>query len=187
VTFRFLRLLALQLLLVLSCGLAAAADNVEITSARIDATEDGYRLYAAYSFDLTHGMEDAIQHGVPLAFTTDVQVIKPRWYWRDEVVVDTRRTVRIFYDVLTRFYHVSYLGTGLSQRFNTLEDALFTIRRTTMIIAPRGALKPGENYTVTLKMGIDRELLSKPFQVNAFNNAEWRLNSNTKKFIYRAE
>ena len=27
----------------------------------------------------------------------------------------------------------------------------------------------------------------KPIQVNAFNDSDWRLNSNTKRFTYRAE
>ena len=36
-------------------------------------------------------------------------------------------------------------------------------------------------------MGMDRDYLPKPIQVNAFNNSEWRLASNKKTFQYRAE
>ena len=50
----------------------------------IEATEDGYRLAASYAFELNHGLEDAIQHGVQLYFTTEVELTRPRWYWRDE-------------------------------------------------------------------------------------------------------
>jgi hypothetical protein len=54
-------------------------------------------------------------------------------------------------------------------------------------VAPRGALKPGETYNVTVRMGIDRNYLPKPIQVNAFNNSEWRLASDKKTFQYKAE
>ena len=36
-------------------------------------------------------------------------------------------------------------------------------------------------------MYMDREYLQKPLQVDAFNNADWRLASNKKTFTYRAE
>jgi hypothetical protein len=189
VTFRILRLLALQLLLMFACAAPAAAaeTSVEITHAHIDATDEGYRLSVAYAFDLNHGLEDAIQHGVPLYFTTEIDVVRPRWNRRDEEAISKRITARNFYDVLTRQYHVTYTDS-VRQTFNTLDEALFTIRRPSrFLIGPKGALKPGETYTVTLKMGMDREYFSKPIQVNAFNNAEWRLNSNTKRFTYKAE
>ncbi len=187
VTLRFLRLLACQLLLTFACAQAVAAEGVDITHASIEATEDGYKLAASYSFDLNHGLEDAIQHGVPLFFTTEIELTRPRWYWTDDRAVAARQTTRITYNVLTRQYHVSVNG-GVQQSFPTLDDALFLIRRPSRwLIAPRGALKPGETYTVTLKMGMDREYLAKPIQVNAINNAEWRLTSNKKSFPYKAE
>lgn len=185
-TLRLLRLLAVQLLLVFACAQAQAAD-VEITRAAIDKTEEGYRLDANYAFELNPAMKDAIEHGIPLYFTTEIQVTRPRWYWRDEVAIRARQTARISYDVLIRQYHVSYVGS-VRQTFGTLEDAMFYIRRPgRWIIGPRNALKSGETYQVTLKMGMDREYLSKPIQVNAFNDSDWRLNSNTKRFNYRAE
>lgn len=185
-TFRLLRLFACQLLLALACAQAQAAD-VQITHAHIDRTEEGYRLSASYAFDLNPAMEDAIQHGVPLYFSTEIEVTLPRWYWRDKVAIRARQTARISYNVLTRQYHVSYIGS-VQQSFATLEDALFYIRRPgRWLIGGRGALKPGEEYEVTLRMGMDRQYLSKPIQVNAFNDSDWRLNSNVKRFTYRAE
>jgi len=188
VTLRFFRLLACQLLLLMACLQAQAADGVvEITRAQIEASEEGYKLAAAYSFDLTHGLEEALQHGVQLHFTTRIELTRPRWYWLDEKTVTARQTVRISYNVLTRQYHVSILGS-VQQSFPTLDEALFLIRRPSRwLIAARGALKPGEVYNVSLRMDLDREYLSKPIQVNAFNNSDWRLSSNKKTFTYRAE
>ncbi len=188
-TKRFFRLFVCQLLLVLACALAQAhaADDVDITHAHLEAGEEGYKLAASYAFDLNRGLEDAIQHGVQLYFTTDIELTRPRWYWFDEKAIVAKQTSRISYNVLTRQYHVAIIGS-VQQNFASLEDALFLIRRPSRwLIAPRGALKAGEIYNVTLRMGMDRDYLSKPIQVNALNNSDWRLSSNKKSFLYRAE
>jgi hypothetical protein len=176
------------LLLLFACGLASAADNVDITMARIELTDEGYKLNATYAFELNRELEDTIQHGVPLSFTTSVEITRPRWYWRDEVAASTRYTIRITYDPLLRQYNISPNGSLVTRRVSTLEDALDLIRRPgRWLVAPKGALKPGEVYHVTMQMGIDRELLAKPLQVNAFNNAGWILSSTKKTFLYKAE
>ena len=186
VTTRLFRLLALLLMLACTMPRAQAADMVEITRAYIESSEEGYKLAATYSFDLNHDLDDAVQHGVPLFFTTEIELTRPRWYWFDEKAIVARQTSRLSYNVLTRQYHVS--GGGLQQSFPTLDDALFLIRRPSRwLVAPRGALKVGQTYTVTLRMGMDRDYLPKPIQVNAFNNSDWRLASNKKTFLYTAE
>lgn len=186
-TRRFFRLLACQLLLLFACAQALAADGVDIMRHQIEASEDGYKLAASYSFDLNPGLADAIQSGVQIYFTTEIELTRPRWYWFAEKTISAKQTSRISYDLLTRQYHVFTKGS-VPISFATLEDALFLIRRPSRwLIAPKGALKPGEVYEVSLRMGMDRDYLPKPIQVNAFNNAEWRLASPRKTFIYRAE
>jgi hypothetical protein len=170
-------------MLVFACT-ANAADGIEITRARIELAEDGYRLNAAYAFELNESLHDAIQHGVKLFFTTEVELTRPRWYWYDDRAVAQRQTVRLSYDVLTRQYVVVVLGR-MQQSFATLEDAMVLVRRTNWLIAPRGALKPGESYNVTLRMFMDRERLTKPIQTAS--SGKWQLESKDKKFQYRAE
>jgi hypothetical protein len=174
-------------MLALTCATAQAAEGIEITRASIEASDDGYRLSAAYSFDLTPGLEQAIQHGVPLSFTTEIELTRPRWWWTDDKAAAARRTVKLNYDPLFRVYHLSALGS-IQQNFDTLDQALLAIRRPARwLIAPKGALKPGEVYNVTVRMFMDRDYLSKPLQIDAFNNSDWRLGSHKKTFTYRAE
>jgi hypothetical protein len=191
VTFRFARFLFWQLLLMLACalpqGARAAEGTVEITRANIEAAEEGYRLNTAYSFDLSHGVEDALQYGVSVNFTTEISFTRPRWYWFDEKAVTARRTHKLWYNVLTRQYHVQIVGS-VQQNFESLDEALFYIRRPSRwVVAPRGLLRVGELYNVTLSMGMDRDFLPKPIQVNAFNNRDWTLSSQKRTFQYRAE
>ena len=109
-TLRFFCLLACQLLLVFACTQARAADGVDITQAEIQFTEEGYRLNARFSFELNHELQEAVQNGIKLAFTTEIEMTRPRWCWRDEKAVFSKRTISISYDVLTRQYNVSSGG-----------------------------------------------------------------------------
>jgi hypothetical protein len=166
---------------------ARAADGVEITRANIESSEDGYRLSLGVSFELTRGLEDAVTRGIPLYFTTEVQLTRPRWYWFDEKAISTSQTVRISYNVLTHQYHAAISGR-LQQSFSTLDDALSLVRRPgRWVIAENGALKPGETYNVAVRMGLDLARLAKPFQVHAINSSDWRFSSDWKHFTYKAE
>ncbi|MGS0740984.1 DUF4390 domain-containing protein [Glaciimonas sp. GG7] len=166
---------------------AHATDGAEMTKAHIETSDDGYRLSVAFSLDLNRGLEDAINRGVPLYFTTEVELTRPRWYWFDEKAINATQTIRISYNVLTRRYHAAISGS-LQQSFDTLEDALSLIRRPSRwVIADKGALQIGEVYKVAVRMGLDLAQLPKPFQVNALNNSDWRLSSDWKTFNYKAE
>ena len=192
VTRRLFRFLLASLLLTLALLAllpqpAHAAEGVEIRRALVEATEDGYRLSATYGFELSHEMEDALQYGKPLYFYTEIEFTRPRWYWFDEKAITARQTVSLSYNVLTRQYNVAVSGS-VHQSFSSLEDALFLIRRPNRwLVAPRGALKVGENYTVKLSMGLDPNYVPKPLKVNALNNSEWRLASDKRTFVYKAE
>lgn len=181
-------LLTLVLALLLTCpGTHAHAAEITVRQASIEASEEGYRLSVAYDFELNRGLEDALSRGVPLYFTTEVQLTRRRWYWFDESSVSAARTVRISYNVLTRQYHTAISGQ-LQQSFTNLEDAMTLIRRPPRwIIADNNTLKAGDSYNVGLRMRLDVAQLPKPFQVNALNNSDWRLSSDWIEFTYKPE
>ncbi|HJV87324.1 MAG TPA: DUF4390 domain-containing protein [Noviherbaspirillum sp.] len=165
----------------------ARAEGVDITSAAVENTDEGYKLAVSFAFDLTRGLEDAITRGIPLYFTTEVQLTRPRWYWFDEKAVSASQTIRISYNVLTHQYHAAISG-GLQQSFGSLDDAMSLVRRPPRwVIADKGALKVGATYNVAVRMGLDVTRLPKPFQVHALNSSDWRFTSDWKHFIYKAE
>jgi hypothetical protein len=194
VTQRFLHFLICWLLatssiltLTLGSSSARAADGVDIVQAHLEPSEEGYKLSATFSFDLNRGLEDVITRGVPLYFTTEVELTRPRWYWFDERALNASQTVRISYNVLTRQYHAAITGR-LQQSFNTLDDALSLVRRPSRwVVAERGMLKVGDTYNVAVRMRLDLAQLPKPFQIHALNNSDWRLSSDWKYFQFKAE
>lgn len=181
-----LRVYLLTLVVVFAGG-AWAAESVEITQAHLENTDDGIKLSASFSFELNRGLEEAINRGLPLYFTTEVEIRRPRWYWFDEQSIATSETIRLSYNVLTRQYHAAIVGR-VQQSFATLDDALSLVRRPSRwLVADKGALKSGEQYSVAVRMRLDVARLAKPFQVNAINNSDWRLSSDWKTFIFKAE
>ena len=181
-----LRCVLLALVLLFSQANSHAAE-IDVQQASLEATDDGYRLSTSYSFELNRSLEDALVRGVPLYFTTDVQLTRRRWYWFDEVSISVSRTVRISFNVLTRQYHASTSGQ-LQQSFSSLEDAMSLIRRPPRwIIADKSALTSGDIYKVGLRMRLDVAQLPKPFQINALNNSDWRLSSDWKEFTFKVE
>lgn len=181
--------IGLAFALVFSLLLAASparASGVDITHASLEAGEDGYRLSAAFSLELNRGLEDALLRGIPMYFTTEVEISRPRWYWFDETTVRAAQTTRLSYNVLTRQYRTS--TGGLQQAFSSLDDALAIIRRPPRwLVAQRGVLKAGETYQVAIRMGLDVGQLPKPFQVNAMNNSDWRLSTDWRSFVFRTD
>jgi hypothetical protein len=180
-------LLLLALIFAGLTALNAHAADIDVLKASIDSTDEGYRLSTAYAFELNHGLESTIMRGVPLYFTTEVELKRHRWYWLDETAVRATQTTRVSYNVLTRQYHAS-INSSLQQNFSTLEDAMALVRRPPRwIIADTKALQSGEIYNVAVRMQLDIAQLSKPFQVNALNNSDWRLSSDWINFNYKPE
>jgi hypothetical protein len=186
-------LLALPFLLSLSLSLslapvpAHASEDIETAQAHLEHSEEGYRLSATFVFDLNRNLEDAINHGIPLYFTTEVQMTRPRWYWFEETAVNTQRTVRISKNLLTNEYQATILG-GVQRSFSTLDDVLALLRRPSRwVVAERNALSSGATYHVAVRMRLDLDYLSKPIHLSALNNSDWRLASDWKTFLFKAE
>jgi hypothetical protein len=178
---------ALAFFLALASSASIAAE-VEIAEARLEYTDEGYRLAAVFNFELNRSLEGAIARGIPLYFTTEVAIRRPRWYWLDERAASATQTIRISYNVLTRQYRAAINGSNLQQSFDSIEDAMSLVRRPgRWLVAPPDALKPGEIYTVALRMELDVAQLPKPFQVHSINSSDWRLSSDWRYFTFRAD
>jgi hypothetical protein len=170
----------LAALLLLCVGLAAAppvhADRIDVKKATLDAAEDGYVLEAGFEIDLTPPLEDALNKGVPLYFTFEFELIRPRWYWFNERIAGARQQYRLSYNALTRQYRVAV--RTLHQNFATLGEALeFMSRVRLREIAEPGALARGYTYTAAVRLRLDTSQLPRPFQITAIGSRDWSIGS----------
>ena len=186
-SFLLTRSLLAAILLFCALAPAIAADGIEVVQAHMETSEEGYRLSTTFGLELNHNLEEALTRGVPLHFTTDVELRRPRWYWFDETTLNASHTIRIEYNVLTRRYRGGVAGS-VQQSFASFDDAMSLVRRPSRwVVAERGTLKIGETYTVSTRMRLNLEYLPKPFQVNALNNSDWRLSSDWRSFYFKVE
>jgi hypothetical protein len=157
-------------------SLPARADGIEVRKAALIAEEDGYVLEADFEIQLTNTLEDALNKGVPLHFTLDFELNRPRWYWFSERLANTRQQYRLSYNALTRQYRVG-LRT-LYRNFGSLREALeFMSRVRVREIAEASALSKGGIYRAALRLRLDSSQLPRPFQVSAVGSREWVISS----------
>jgi hypothetical protein len=179
-----------KLLALLALGVAlsgappARADDIEVTDARLAATEDGIVLAADFSFELNPRLVEAATNGVPLYFAVEFELSRPRWYWFDEKAASKHLLLRLSYHALSRHYRLS---TGaLQQNYATLEEALNVLRRVrNWHVVERGVVLADASYDAAVRMRLDVTLLPKPFQLSAITSRDLNLESPWKRFTFR--
>ena len=168
--------LLIALALALLAAPAAQAEGIDVRHAALAAGEEGYFLEADFEIALNSTLEDALNKGVPLYFLLEFDVIRPRWYWFNDKVVNTQQQYRLSYNALTRQYR---LGVGsLFQNFGALAEALDFLSRVRrrQVLEP-GVLTQGNTYRAAVRMRLDVSQLPKPFQLNALASREWDFGS----------
>ncbi|GLU34291.1 DUF4390 domain-containing protein [Trinickia caryophylli] len=161
----------------------ARADSIAVQRASLQADNSGWSLDARFDFELNSSLEDAVNKGIPLYFTTEFELTRPRWYWFDAQPVSIAQTLRLSFQPLMREYRVS--SGGLQFGFASLADALAVIKHiTSWHVIDRNQVQPGESYTASVRMQLDTALMPKPFQVDAVNNRDWALASDWKRFTF---
>jgi uncharacterized protein DUF4390 len=165
---------------------AAYADSIAVQRASLQSDNTGWNIDARFDFDLNSNLEDAVNKGIPLYFTTDFELSRPRWYWFDEQPVSVSQSIRLSFQPLTREYRVSSVSTGgLQLGFTTLKDALAVIKHvTSWHVIDRNQVHVGETYNASVRMQLDIALMPKPFQIDAVNNRDWSLSSDWKRFTF---
>lgn len=167
--------------------MAQAADAIDVSRARLENTDDGYKLSASYAFDLNDSLATALRDGIPLRFTTEVDIARPRWYWLDENVGSATRTVQLSHNNVTGQYRVSVVGE-VPFATDSLERALDFLRHPIRwVVADKSSLKTGINYKVTVRIHLDVDQLSAPVQIQLIPGSPLRLRSDPKIFSYKVE
>jgi len=182
-SLRLVAVLWIVLAFWLSAPGVAYADSIAVQRASLQSDGGGWSLDARFDFELNSNLEDAVNKGIPLYFTTDFELSRPRWYWFDEQPVSVSQSIRLSFQPLTREYRVS--TGGLQLGFSTLKDALAVIPHvTSWHVIDRYQVQNGETYTASVRMQLDIALMPKPFQIDAVNNRDWNLSSDWKRFTF---
>ncbi|WGS41852.1 DUF4390 domain-containing protein [Burkholderia sp. JSH-S8] len=180
---RLAAVLLVALTLCVAFARPARAESIAVQRASLQADGSGWSLDARFDFELNPNLEDAVNKGIPLYFTTDFELGRARWYWFDEQPVSVSQTFRLSFQPLTREYRVS--TGGLQLGFSSLKDALAVVKHvTSWHVIDKNQVHQGDTYTASVRMQLDTALMPKPFQVDAVNNRDWTLSSDWKRFTF---
>ncbi|HUN92113.1 MAG TPA: DUF4390 domain-containing protein [Burkholderiaceae bacterium] len=158
---------------------ARAEERIAVAGAALEAergADPGVFLNAQFEFTLPPALADAVTRGVAVYFVVDFELSRHRWYWVDQRLAEESLGYRLSYSPLTRQYRLA--RGALAQPFDTLDEALATIRRVGhWKVLDADVLRPDQRYDARVRLRLDTSLLPKPFQVNALTNRDWSLTS----------
>ncbi len=182
---RMLRVLAWGLMCMCSLPAAWAATPVELQNLKIVRFEQGVYASANLEFELPTVLEEAMYKGVSLYFVTEIDIFRERWYFYDQRVSHAERHVRVTYMPLTRRWRVnvspkpfsaSGLGMNIGQTYDTLEDALVSVRRVVQWrVAAASDVEADARQSLELSFKLDLNQLPRPLQMGAASQSEWNL------------
>ena len=185
---RALRQLCLSAIVLLA-SVCQAQIATEISQYQVERLEDEVMVSAQLVFELSPAVEEALLKGIPMFFVTEATVLRERWYWYDKKLASVQRHMRLAYQPLTRRWRLNvYAGSGrevsvglaLNPSFDTLEDALFAIKRTSRWkIADTADLESGLKYKVNFSFKLDVSQLPRPFQIGTLGQSDWDLGAAT--------
>jgi len=176
-------LAALAVALVVPLARDVRADVIPIRSAELRIEDGDLLLSAQFDLALTPPLTEALMRGIPLYFTLEFELTRPRWYWLDEKVVQWSITYRVSYNELTRQYRVA--SGPLGQAFESLDEVeRFIGRVSSRPVARADTLARGARHDAAVRMKLDVNQLPKPFQVSALTSHEWQLASDWDRWTF---
>jgi hypothetical protein len=160
----------------------------EVSALQVQREDDGLYLTTSVRFELPPAVEDALQKGIPVFFLLEADLVRERWYWYDQKINHSSRTLRLAFQPLTRRWRLgvgsggSGIGLALSQNFDNLAEALATLQRISHWKVAEGAeLDPEAVYSVDFRFRLDLSQLPRPFQIGALGQSDWTISANRRQ------
>ena len=164
---------------------ARADTTVQLGEFQIERGEDGVYLNTSLDFELSHGLEEALDHGLPLTFVLQAEVMRERWYWYDKRLVLTERYVRLSYQPLSRRWRVqvsgqalgvSGLGMTLGNSYDSLSDAMQVVKKVSRWkVAGLDTLDKNSKQRLDLRFRLDLSQLPQALQFGSQASGDWNI------------
>ena len=160
----------------LACMLLAAppvwAQGVELATLKTSRSEGGLNLEFVAHVSLPKTVEDALRSGVTVYFVAEAQLLRNRWYWRDERVSRVQRSWRVAYQPLTERWRVGLLG--VYQTYPSLAEALAAASSSSgWRLADAGQLDSDKGYSIEFSYRLDTSQLPGPMQLGLGGQGDW--------------
>ena len=177
----------LALVAMLCFGMAlpsAAAFQVQSLEARF---EDGLVIAdARLRYALSEPARDALENGVPLVIEQRLVIERPRWWWRNIRVVERERRYQLQYHAMSRRFVLTWIGTGESRSFRSLDALLEELGRVESWPLVRSERLDAEQvYQLAMETTLDLEALPRLLRTVTLTDGDWQLGSETHRVEVR--
>ena len=174
----------LAFLLVVGAGAGVAQERVdregyfEVRSASTEPIEGVYTLDARLQLILSSEALAALESGVTLTIELQLQVIRQRRWYLDDVEAELAVRYELEYRPLTQRYIVRNLNSGDHDSFATLYSALNSLGRVQGLpVIDNALLVPDKPYRVRLRAMLNTEQYPATLRLLFFWRGEWQLQS----------
>ena len=174
----------LACLLVLALGAVFAQEDIdregyfEVRSATTEPVDGVYTLDARLQLVLSSEALAALESGVTLTIELQLQVIRQRRWYLDDVQAELAVRYELEYRPLTQRYIVRSLNSGDQDSFATLYSALNSLGRVQGLpVIDDALLVPDKPYRVRLRAMLNTEQYPATLRLLFFWRGEWQLQS----------
>ncbi len=152
----------------LTFGLVSSASAVSPDVVNLGVgTKGKYVVVNARLVDgFTEKIREAIENGVPMSFTFDIELRKANTLWVDSLVSSNKVRHRVQFDSLKKKYRFSEFGKNLKRNIITRDESQYQKLMLTLKdipIAPIYKLDPNEKYYVRVKADLETDRFWFPF------------------------
>ena len=174
----------LAFLLVVATGAGIAQESIdregyfEVRSASTEPVDGVYTLDARLQLVLSSEALAALESGVTLTIELQLQVIRQRRWYLDDVEAELAVRYELEYRPLTQRYIVRNLNSSDQDSFATLYSALNSLGRVQGLpIIDDALLVPDRPYRVRLRAMLNTEQYPATLRLLFFWRGEWQLQS----------
>lgn len=128
---------------------ARAADTLELS---VDASQDVIYCEAKLSHELEE-IAHALSEGTTITFNWEVEVAAVRDFWLDKQVASVHIAYKVVPDLVSRSWQLLDLGSGITRRVFTIEEALqFLVRLEHFPVLDRSLLEQDVLYRMNIAL-----------------------------------
>lgn len=155
-----------------------AAANIEVRSANDRVENQIYVIDARLAYELSGTALEALDNGVPLTVSVEIEIQRNRDFWWNEEIAQIRQKYRLEHHTLSDQYILTDLATRTRRNFPSVEEAIEGLGELKSI--PLGELRELRNggpYLLRLRSRLDISELPTPLRPLAYLSPQWRLSS----------
>lgn len=150
----------------------------DVRSANTRLNAGVHELEARLQLILSQDALDALNSGVPLTIELNLEVIRVRGLWLDEVEAQLTITYELEYRPLSQRYIVRNLNSGDLDSFATLYSALNNLGRVQGLpVIDDALINPDSRYRLRLRAALSTRQYPAALRIIFFWRSQWQLES----------